>query len=144
MNYTTKSIVIIQDIFDIENMNHFSSVTFPTLYYMIHVISNYYIEKEDSIYILDYKVGPTYYALCILYSSYLSINLDIFNNTSITILHTSSHILVRLNLERHISNHLKELLSSKTSNNFILDLSVENRIIEVNNDSKLTYFSSKN
>ena len=111
---------------------------------MIHIISNYYIEKEDSICILDYKVGPTYYALCILYSSYLSINLGIFNNTSITILHTSSHILVRLNLERHISNHLKELLSLKTSNNFILHLLVENKITEKNNDSKLTRFSSKN
>ena len=111
---------------------------------MIHVISNYYIEKEDSICILDYKVEPTYYELYIFHSSYQGINLGIFNNTSITILHTSSHILVRLNLERHISNHLKELLSSKTSNNFILDLSVENRITEENSDSKLIHFSFKN
>ena len=62
-------------------------------------------------------------------------NLGVFNNTSITMLHTSSHILVTLNLETHISNHQKELLSSKTSNNFILDLSVKNRITEENNDS---------
>ena len=90
------------------------------------------------------NVEPTYYTLHIHYSFYLSINLSIFNNTPITIFHTSLHILVRLNLEEPISNHPKELLSSKTSNNFILDLLVENRITEENNDSKLTHFSSKN
>ena len=139
-----KAFLILQDICDIEHVNHFSSATFPTLCCVIHVISKYYVEKEDSICILDYEVEPTYYELCMLHSSYLSINLGIFNNTSITILHTSSHILVTLNLEIHISNHQKELLSSKTSNNFILDLSVKNRITEENNDSKLTHFSSKN
>ena len=107
-------------------------------------MSNYCIEKEDRIYILDYKVEPTYYESHTLHSSYLSINLGIFNNASITMLHPSSHVLVTLNLETHVSNHLKELSSSKTSNNFILDSSVKNRITEENNDSKLTHFSSKN
>ena len=98
MNHTTKSILIIQDIFDIENMNHFSSATFPTLCCVIHVTSKQHVEMEDSICILAYEVEPTYYGLCMLNSSYVSVNLGIFNNTSITILHASSHILVRLNL----------------------------------------------
>ena len=89
MNYTSKCIIVFQDIFDIENMNHSLATISLTLDYMIHVISNYYIEKEEIIYILDCKVKPTYYTLHLLYSSYLSMNLDIFNYTSINILHTS-------------------------------------------------------
>ena len=139
-----KVILIIQDIFDIEHVNYFSSATFPTLCCVIHATSNDCVEKEDIICVLDFKVEPTYYESHMLHSSYLSINLGVFDNASITILHTSSHALVTTNLETHISNHQKELLSSKTSNNFILDLSGNNRITEENNDSKLTHFSSKN
>ena len=47
INYATKSILIIQVIFDIEHMNHFSSETFPTLCCMIHMTSNYCVVKED-------------------------------------------------------------------------------------------------
>ena len=71
-------------------------------------------------------------------------NLDIFNNTLITILHTSLDIWVRLNLQDLISNYQEELLLSNTSRNFILDLVVEIKFAEDNNDSKLTYFSSNN
>ena len=102
MNHATKSILIVQGNYDIENMNPFSSVTFPTLCYMIHMTSNYCVEKEDSICIIDFKVKPTYFELRMLHSSYLTIKLGINNNASITMLHTSSHILVIIKLETHI------------------------------------------
>ena len=148
MNYTSKCIIFYQDIFDIENMNHFSPTISPTLDCMIHNISNYYIGKEEIIYILVYKVKPTYYTLYLPYSSYLSINLDIFNYTSINILHTSSHILVRLNFKDLLSIYQeiyqKESSLFKTSTYLITDLIVLSRIsIEENNDSKLTHISPK-
>jgi len=145
MNYTSKCIIVFQDIFDIENMNHFLSTTSPILGYMIHVTLNYYIGKEEIIYILDYKVKSIYYTLYLPYLSYLSMSLDIFNSIIINIIHTSSHIIIRLNLENLIRNYQEELLLSNNSSNFILGLAVQNKnAVEENNNSKLTYFSSKN
>ena len=129
MNYTSKSIIVLQD-------------------HIIHNISNYYIEKEEIIYILVYKVKPTNYTLYLLYSSYLSMNLDIFIYTSINILHTSLHILVRLNFKDLLNIYQEiyknELSLFKTSTYLIKDSIVLSRIsIEENNDSKLTHISPK-
>ena len=71
---------------------------------MIYIILNFYIEKEEIIYILECNVKPTYHTSYLSYLFYLSINLDVFN-TLINIIHTSSHILVRLSLKDLISNH---------------------------------------
>ena len=79
-------------------MNYSSSNTLSTLDYIIHVISNYYIKKEEIIYALDYEDKPTYYTLYLSYLFYIGMNLDIFNNSSITIFYTSLCILGRLNL----------------------------------------------
>ena len=76
------------------------------------------------------------------YSSYVSMNLDIFNNSSIKIFYTSSHILVRLNLQDLISNYQEELLLSKAI--YFSDFVDENKFVEDKNNSKLTHFSSKN
>ena len=56
MSYTNKNTIIFQDLFDIKNINYSPSTASSTLYYVIEVISNYYIEKKDFICILDYKV----------------------------------------------------------------------------------------
>ena len=46
MKYTSKSIVFLQVLFDIKNTNYSSSTTLSALDYIIHIISNYYIEKK--------------------------------------------------------------------------------------------------
>ena len=83
------------------------------------------------------------------YSSYLSMTLVIFNNTSINILHTSSYIVVRLNFKDlfiiYQEIYQKESSLFNTLTYFIADLIVLSRIsIKENNNSKSTYISLKN
>ena len=59
-------------------------------------------------------------------------------------IHNSLRILVRLKLKDLVSNQ-EELFLLKTLRNFILDLTLRNKIIiKENYNSELTYFYSKN
>ena len=73
-------------------MNQSLYTIFSTLNCMIHIISNYCIEKEKVINILEDKVKPTYYTLHLSYSLYPSMNLEIFNSTIINSIHNSRRI----------------------------------------------------
>ena len=99
-------------------MNHSLPTTSSILDHKFYLISNYCIEIEEIIDILDYKVEPIYYNLYLSYSFYLSMNLYIFNITIINMIHTSCYILVTLDPTFTIRIYQEKLSLFNTSKRF--------------------------